>query len=164
MTTVTAIGPPPELRGRRVKRHTAITISTARRMHADGWTPTELARYFASQGNPVPMTTIRSWVLPPTRSEAYREQMAAHARNMRAAKRAAAAGTPIDDIDAALRRALALRRDHGLTYPTLSVILAEYHGVQVGEDTLRRQLGKMGAERNPNKARATREQMAARRR
>lgn len=163
MTPAVIGEPPPGLRARPKMNHSPATMNAARAMHEAGWTPTEIARYFAQQGNPVPMTTVRSWVLPPKRSDAYREQMAAHARKIRAAQRQSAAPEHRAPTDDPLAQALRLRIGDDLSYHALTVVLREYHGVTMSAERLRYHLTRMGAPRNPNKARATtREQTAGR--
>lgn len=56
---------PPE-RHPRARRHSTATMRTAMAMYAggDGWTPTEIARYFAGHGTLVSVERIREWVVP----------------------------------------------------------------------------------------------------
>jgi hypothetical protein len=124
-------------------KHTTATMATAQAMYADGqgWTPTQIARYLLAHGTPVSVTTIRRWVDPEW------------AERRRAQQRKPSSKQPSDER-AALRKILHLRTEHGVSYSALSVILREYHGVELDENRIRHWMTRHGAERNPNKARA----------
>ncbi len=111
--TSTPVAPP---RDHRHVRHSPRTIAMARRMYGDGttWTPTQIRRYLARQGLPVPSeSTLRRWLIP---AEAAASQHAAKMANRR--RRAVRA------------RIIELRFEVGLSYSAIARLIRHDHGVE----------------------------------
>ncbi len=81
--------PAPPERHPRARKHTTATMTTAIAMYADGegWTPREIAGYFANHGTLVSVERIKEWVVPGL--EEYRRD---YRRDWRAKRRATVGG------------------------------------------------------------------------
>ncbi len=103
-------------RDHRHVRHSPRTVALVRRMYGDGdsWTPTQIRRYLAQQGLPVPSeSTLRGWLIPSER--AAQAQAAKLANRRRRAVRA---------------RVIELRHEVRLPVRTIVRLVQHDHGVE----------------------------------
>ena len=151
-------------------------ILTAREMwdNGDGWSIPEIKRYLADRGQTATVTTIKMWVddaYCQERRAALRERHRLWARGKRgsvsfkvldadALKRMGdllnAPAAPA--FEATPKMLLALRVEDGLTYSAISKVAKRFLGLDMTPQQARYRLNVLGAPKNPNKARAAREQ------
>lgn len=146
------LAPPP--RPNTTRRHSTKTIALAREMYGDGdaWTPGEIQRYLARQGIDVAVTTVRRWVRP-----GVRERQNENNRMFKLRAKMRSEAPPVKPLgDRELDRRMLDLRDAGLAYSAIAVVVGVYHGAELTEDQVRYRLLKLGAAKNPRKARAAR--------
>lgn len=106
--------PAPPTQNHRHTRHTPKTIALAQQLYAGGWTPTQIRRYIAKRGGPMPSeSTVRRWVIP---AEAAAAAQAAKLANRR--RRAVKA------------RVIELRHEVGLTRTAIAKLIRHDHGLE----------------------------------
>lgn len=123
--------PTPPIQHARQRRHSTQTMATAQRMHAAGWTPTQLVRYFAGQDLAVAESTVRRWVIP-AEAEGQREHNRACGRARRARGPAALS------MVAVMRHArLKQLRAGGLTFTALAIVARIDFDLDFNSDQMR---------------------------
>jgi hypothetical protein len=147
--------PVPPVRDARGTRHTMPVVRRAVQLHEAGWTPTEIRRRLEEELGVRPaIGTIRGWVEP-----GYREFMRRQLNARRARRREAArGGTPdpfrvrelSDDV------MWALRVEDGLSHEAIARVARRFFAVELSSHGVRRWLDRLGAPKNPLKARPPR--------
>ncbi len=153
--TITGPEPPAAIRARRRQRHSPAVVAEARKLYAEGegYTPTEIARHFASAGTVVHVNTIREWV---TDQDTYRRswQRQAHAAALAARRPESRAGWSANKTAQLLRLGLEFRAaTPPVPYTAISVVFAHYENAKMSPDAIRAWLTANGAARDERKVR-----------
>lgn len=154
-------------------------ITTARTMYAGGWKIDQIRIYLRKHGVKTSWARVKMWV-DDEYAERYRRRERDRSRRRNREINGVKSFRVLDQqaretlvrelaVPATAATAeltpdllIALRLEDGLTYPTIAKVVRRFFGENVTENQVRLQLAKLGAPKNPNKARAARTQNARR--
>jgi hypothetical protein len=147
--------PVPPVRDPRGNRYTMTAVRRAVELHEGGWTPTEIRRRLWEELGVRPaIYTIRGWVEP-----GFREFQRAQLNARRARKRELARGGTPDPFrvpELSDEVMWALRVEDGLSHEAIARVARRFFAVELSSHGVRRWLDRLGAPKNPSKARPPR--------